>query len=68
MFVFFLVIREWSLLALRNILEGNLDNQNFVANIDPVGSIDTESSVMLTDTLGMATVNNSSLNNDAMFI
>lgn len=65
---FFSVMREWSLFALRNILEGNLDNQNFVANIDSVGSIDTESSVMLTDTLGMATINNSSLNNDTMFI
>lgn len=69
MYVFFFsVMREWSLFALRNILEGNLDNQNFVANIDSVGSIDTESSVMLTDTLGMATINNSSLNNDTMFI
>lgn len=61
-------MREWSLFALRNILEGNLDNQNFVANIDSVGSIDPESSVMLTDTLGMAMIDNSISNNDTMFI
>lgn len=61
-------MREWSLFALRNILEGNLDNQNFVANIDSVGSIDPESSVMLTDSLGMAMIDNSISNNDTMFI
>lgn len=54
---------EWSLFALRNILEGNLDNQNFVANIDSVGTIDPESSMMLTDTLGIAEINN-----DTMYI
>lgn len=59
-------MREWSLFALRNILEGNFDNQNFVANIPSVKSIDSESSIMLTDTLGMATINNS-ISND-MFI
>lgn len=56
-------MREWSLFALRNILEGNYDNQNFVANIQSVKSIDSESSIMLTDTLGMATINNS-ISND----
>lgn len=56
-------MREWSLFALRNILEGNLDNQNFVANINSVGSTNCEPSVMLTDTLGMA-----SLSNDTMYI
>lgn len=61
-------MREWSLFALRNILEGNLDNQNFVANIDSVGSIDPESSIMLTDTLKMATIQNSIPNTDTMFI
>jgi len=61
-------MREWSLLALRNVLEGNLDNQNFVANIDSVGSIDPESTVMLNDTLKMATFNNSTSDNDVMFI
>lgn len=60
-------MREWSLFALRNILEGNLDNQNFVANINSVGSIDSESSIMLTDTLRMATINNS-ISSDTMFI
>jgi len=62
------VMREWSLFALRNILEGNLDNQNFVANIDSVGSIDTESSVTLTDTLKMASIKNSIPDSDTMFI
>lgn len=62
------VMREWSLFALRNILEGNLDNQNFVANIDSVGSIDTESSVTLTDTLKMASIKNSISDSDTMFI
>lgn len=61
-------MREWSLFALRNILEGNLDNQNFVANIDSVGSIDHESSSMLTNTLNMANIKNSISNNDTMFI
>jgi len=61
-------MREWSLFALRNILEGNLDNQNFVANIDSVGVIDPKSSVMLTDSLGMATINNSISDNDTMYI
>lgn len=62
------LMREWSLFALRNILEGNLDNQNFVANIDSVGSIDTESSVTLTDTLKMASIKNSISDSDTMFI
>lgn len=62
------VMREWSLFALRNILKGNLDNQNFVANIDSVGSIDTESSVTLTDTLKMASIKNSFSDSDTMFI
>jgi len=61
-------MREWSLFALRNILEGNLDNQNFVANIDSVGTIDPESSVMLTNTLGIATINNSISDHDIMYI
>lgn len=61
-------MREWSLFALRNILEGNLDNQNFVANIDSVGTIDIESSVALTDTLKMASIKNSVSDNDTMFI
>lgn len=61
-------MREWSLFALRNILEGNLDHQNFVANIDSVGSIDRESSVMLNDSLGMTAVKNSTSNSDTMFI
>jgi len=67
-FVCFLVMREWSLFALRNILEGNLDNQNFVANIDSVGSTDCESSVMVSDPLGMTTIKNSTSNSDTMFI
>ncbi|KAL4143221.1 hypothetical protein QTP88_005579 [Uroleucon formosanum] len=62
------LMREWSLFALRNILEGNLDNQNFVANIDSVGTIDIESSVALTDTLKMASIKNSVSDNDTMFI
>ncbi|XP_022173061.1 ataxin-10 [Myzus persicae] len=62
------LMREWSLFALRNILEGNLDNQDFVANIDSVGSIDTESSVTLTDTLKMASIKNSISDSDTMFI
>ncbi|XP_050428755.1 ataxin-10 [Adelges cooleyi] len=41
------LMREWSLFALRNILDGNLDNQTFLANIDSVGSIDPESVVTL---------------------
>lgn len=62
-------MREWSLFALRNILEGNLDNQNFVANIDSVGTIDpADSSIMLTDTLKMATMNITIPNEDVMFI
>lgn len=60
-------MREWSLFALRNILEGNLDNQNFVANIDSVGSIDPETTVQLTDSLNMATIKNS-ISNDTMYI
>jgi len=62
------VMREWSLFALRNILEGNLDNQDFVANIDSVGSIDPESSITLTDTLNMASIKNSISDSDTMFI
>lgn len=62
------LMREWSLFALRNILEGNLDNQDFVANIDSVGSIDTESSVTLSDTLKMASIKNSISDSDTMFI
>lgn len=55
-------MREWSLFALQNILEGNLDNQNFVENIDSVGMIDPESSTMLTDILGIAEIS------DTMYI
>ncbi|XP_026812588.1 ataxin-10 [Rhopalosiphum maidis] len=62
------LMREWSLFALRNILEGNLDNQNFVANIDSIGSIDPESSVKLTNTLKMASIKNSISDSDTMFI
>lgn len=63
-------MREWSLYALRNIMEGNMNNQNFVANIDSVqiDSSDPESSVMLTDTLGMATIQNSNFISDTDFI
>lgn len=60
-------MREWSLFALRNILEGNLDNQNFVANIDSVGAIDPESSVTLSDTSRVTTTDNS-ISNDVMYI
>jgi len=67
-FNFVSVMREWSLFALRNILEGNLDNQDFVANIDSVGSLDPESSVTLTDTLKMASIKNSISDSDTMFI
>jgi hypothetical protein len=52
-------MREWSLFALKNILEGNLDNQNFVANIDSVGVIDPESSVKLTNTSQIVTADDS---------
>lgn len=62
------LMREWSLFALRNILEGNLDNQDYVANIDSVGSIDPESSITLTDTLKMASIKNSISDSDTMFI
>ena len=61
-------MREWSLFALRNIMEGNLDDQNVVANIDSVGSIDTESSVTLTDTLKIASIKNSISDSYTMFI
>lgn len=56
-------MREWSVFALRNIMEGNFDNQNFVANIDSVGSVNPEASVTFTDTLGVA-----STDSDTMFI
>ncbi|XP_050524339.1 ataxin-10 isoform X1 [Daktulosphaira vitifoliae] len=39
------LMREWSIVALRNILNGNLNNQTFVANIDAIGPIDQNSKI-----------------------
>lgn len=64
---FFSVMREWSLFALKNILEGNLDNQNFVANIDSVGALDPESSVKLSDISKVATTDDF-ISDDVMYI
>lgn len=60
-------MRQWSLFALRNIMEGNLDCQNVVANIDSVGVIDPESSVKLPDTLWIVTADDS-ISNDVIRI
>lgn len=35
-----LVIKEWSILAIRNLCEGNLENQQLVAGLTKVGDAD----------------------------
>lgn len=41
---FFSVIKEWTILAIRNLCEDNLENQKFVASLSKVG--DAENSLV----------------------
>lgn len=37
---FFSVIKEWSILAIRNLCEGNVENQQLIASLTKVGDAD----------------------------